>query len=103
MVRSRDAYTASIALFFIPPIPPISPLRAEHPLERVTRIASHLLFYLVFSRLTSPTPSSPSAYGGVFGDLFIFDAFLGRAFDLRSGSDARRRLLGEGYRGMLFE
>ena len=33
-------YTASIALFFIPPIPPISPLRAEHPLERVTRIRS---------------------------------------------------------------
>ena len=34
---TRRLHRLYCPFFFIPPIPPISPLRAEHPLERVTR------------------------------------------------------------------
>ena len=50
-------HTAFIALFFIPPIPPISPLRAEHPLERVTRT-----FYCRGLRLAEKTLSYRRTY-----------------------------------------
>ena len=46
---TRRLHRLYCPFFSIPPIPPISPLRAEHPLERVTRI-HHLEWHLIKSR-----------------------------------------------------
>ena len=59
-------YTASIALFFIPPI---SPLRAEHPLERVTRIMILIPIECVYS-------SKPLAISGSGGPHELYTGIL---------------------------